>query len=237
MRKCSDPINVPNAPRVKALYSDNGTTWGAITANTVYVKFSYDGGATYSTAIQIRGDDGTGGAGGGSSVKSFVYVAGGYTTGSTGAWTSYTMTNPTVVTTGASADVIVGSEIEITSYIYQSKYSGAASSIKQYRHVIDVGGLGSTIAPLNTVTYDSYVAGIIKLISTVKVTSIVAATALYEGNAHIYNVGGGLISFINSGVQAEGAVLSNNSIIKTQTYQTSANSPGALIYTQVKIYR
>ena len=44
------------APQVRAQYSDNGTTWASTTTtSTRYIRFSYDGGTTWSGAIDLRG--------------------------------------------------------------------------------------------------------------------------------------------------------------------------------------
>ena len=44
------------APQVQAQYSDNGTTWASTTTtSTRYIRFSYDGGTTWSGAIDLRG--------------------------------------------------------------------------------------------------------------------------------------------------------------------------------------
>lgn len=55
-------LNGASAPAVVAQYSANGTTGWTSTLNTAthkYVRYSYDGGTTYTVAIKMVGEDGT----------------------------------------------------------------------------------------------------------------------------------------------------------------------------------
>ena len=57
-----DGANGNSAPAVKAQYSEDGTSSWTATLNTSthkYIRFSYDNGATWTSAIKIAGEDGT----------------------------------------------------------------------------------------------------------------------------------------------------------------------------------
>ena len=57
-----DGTNGNSAPAVKAQYSEDGTSSWTATLNTSthkYIRFSYDNGATWTSAIKIAGEDGT----------------------------------------------------------------------------------------------------------------------------------------------------------------------------------
>lgn len=85
-------LNGANAPSVIAQYSVDGTTgWTSVLASThKYIRYSYDGGQTYSAAIKMVGEDGIKGEAGSSvTVTSIQYQEGSSATSTpTGTWSN-----------------------------------------------------------------------------------------------------------------------------------------------------